>query len=319
MAPTGWLDVHGHFYLPQNEDERHQQIKTMRDAAFMVPYEWSWSMDDTLAYMDQAGIQMQMLSYLPPDLAKLKKANDYAHELVEKHPTRFGNLAALPTDNPEASLAEIKRAKSELVADGFAVSAMYNSVALSDKRTEPIWEAINDLKGTVFVHPNAYAGSADGRPAPLIEVAFETTRVVVDMLYKGIFRRYPDIKFIIAHSGGVLPMLAGRLNLLGTEQWVPNPENTTQAEIEEQLARLYVDTAATAETGLQPASKMVGFNHIVYGDDCGVPCSTSSTMESNRQSVLNVSKSLGEDGNKIGSNAWALFPSAAARVEKGAM
>jgi len=314
MAELGWLNIHGHFYLPQSDEERKQQIKTMRDAAFMVPYEWSWSMEDTLAYMDKAGIQMQMLSYLPPDLAKLKKANDYAHELVKKHPTRFGNLAALPTNDADAALSEVERAKSGLEADGFAVSAVYKDVMLSDARMEPIWKQLNGLKATVFVHPNAYAGPTDGRPAPLIEVAFETTRVVVDMLYKGVFRRYPDIKFVIAHSGGVLPMLSGRLGLLGTESWVPNPEGITQAEIKEQLGRLYVDTAATAETGLQPAMKMVGPEHVIYGDDCGVPCSTTNTMESNRQSVLGVAESLGVDGNKIGGNAWKLFPSAAARV-----
>lgn len=308
----GWLDIHGHFYLPQTDEERKQQIKTMRDAAFMVPYDWNWSTEDTLAYMDQAGIQMQMLSYIPPDLEKLKKANDYALEVVKKHPTRFGNLTALPTNDAEAALAEMDRAKS---SDGFAVSAVYKDVMLSDPSTEAIWKQINDMKATVFVHPNAYAGPQNGRPAPLIEVAFETTRVVVDMMYRGVFRRYPDIKFVIAHSGGVLPMLAGRLALLGTETWVPNPENISPAEIKEQLARLYVDTAATAETGMQPAMKMVGEDHVVYGDDCGVPCSTSKTMEANRHSVLNVAKSLGVEGDKIGNNAWKLFPAAAARVE----
>lgn len=314
MAPQGWLDVHGHFYLPQADDERKEQIKSMRGAAFMVPYSWNWTPEDTLKYMDQAGIQMQMLSYLPPDLAKLKKANDYAHELVKKHPSRFGQLAAIPTDDTEAALKEIKRAQTELNADGYAVSAVYKGVMLSDERTEPIWALLNDMKATVFMHPNAYAGPTDGRPAPLIEVAFETTRVVVDMLYKGIFRRFKDIKFVIAHSGGVLPMLSGRLMLLGTETWVPNPENITQEEIKEQLSRLYVDTAATAETGLQPASKMVGIEHVVYGDDCGVPCSTASTMEANRESVLKVAKSLGFDGNTIGGNAWKLFPLAAKRA-----
>ena len=80
------------------------------------------------------------------------------------------------------------------------------------------------------------------------------------------------------------------------------------------MSRLYVDTAATAETGLQPAAKMVGQDHIVYGADCGVPCSTPTTMDENKASVKNIAESLGFDGNKIGSNAWALFPSAAARV-----
>lgn len=315
MAPTGWLDIHGHFYLPQTEDEHKQQIQTMRDGKFMVPFEWEWPMDKTLSYMDTAGVQMQMLSYLPPDLAKLKKANDYAAGIVRKHPTRFGQLAAIPTDNPEAALEEIDRARSELKADGFGVSGVYNDVYLGDERNEPVWKKLNELKATVFIHPNAYAGPKDDRPAPLIEVAFETARVVTDMLYRGLFRRYQDIKFVLGHCGGALPVLSGRLALLGTEPWVPNPEKLTKVEIKEQLSRLYVDTAATAETGLQPALKMVGKDHVVYGADCGVPCSTAETMEENRHAVISVSESQGMDGNQIGTNAWKLFPSAAARVE----
>lgn len=311
----GWVDCHGHFYLPQSDEERKQQISGMRDANFMVPFEWKWSMRDTLAYMDKAGIQMQMLSYIPLDLDKLKKANDYAATLVSQHPTRFGQFAALPTNDADACLEEIERARAVLKADGFGVSAMYNGVSLSDERLEPVWEKLNQMKATVHVHPNAYAGPTDGRPAPLIEVAFETTRVAVDMLYKGVFRRYPDIKFILGHCGGALPALSGRLALLGTETWVPNPLGITKQEIREQLGRLYVDTAATAETGLQPALKMVGQDHVVYGADCGVPCSTSATMETNRESLLREAEAQGLDANKIGINAWKLFPAAAERVK----
>jgi 6-methylsalicylate decarboxylase len=56
---------------------------------------------------------------------------------------------------------------------------------------------------------------------PLIEVAFETARTLVNMLYAGTFRRYPNIKFIASHGGVALPPLADRLELLGTEPWVP--------------------------------------------------------------------------------------------------
>ena len=63
------------------------------------------------------------------------------------------------------------------------------------------------------------------------------------MLYAGVFRRYSKIRFIVAHCGGALPVLSGRLKLLGTESWVPNPNKITQDEIREQLARLYLNTS----------------------------------------------------------------------------
>lgn len=319
MAPSlGWLDIHGHFKPPPaSEEARLKSIDAMREGAFIVPHSWSWSYEDSLAYMDKAGIQMQMLSSVPPDAAAMKASNDFAAAVVNKHPTRFGLLAALPTDDPEACLKEIERGQGELNADGFGVQAVYNGVYLSDPRLEPVWAKLNSMKATVFSHPNAYAGPTDGRPSPLIEVAFETCRVAVDMLYRGVFRRYPDINFVFSHCGGTLPVLSGRLQLLGAEQWVPNPENLTSRDIKELLGGLWVDTAATASTGMQPAVKMVGKEHVVYGADCGVPCSTTDTMEENRRAVLEVERELGMKEGTVGENAWKLFPAAAKRVRAG--
>ncbi len=136
------------------------------------------------------------------------------------------------------------------------------------------------------MHPDAYAPASIGRPSPLIEVAFETTRTVVDMLYVDVFRRYPKIRWVIAHCGGALPVLFGRLKSLGTEPWVPNPNNITQDEIREGLASLYLDIVATASTGMAPALHMVSADHLVYGADCDVPCSTKHTMEANKKEAL---------------------------------
>ncbi len=288
----------------------------MRDAKFLVPEPFEWSPESTLAYMDKAGVAMQMLSNLPKALDALRESNDYAASLVRQHPTRFGLLAALPTDNPDAALAEIDRATHQLQADGFAMTCNYNGVFLGDPSLDSVWAELNRYHAVIFVHPDAYAPASMGRPSPLIEVAFETARTVVDMLYAGIFRKFPSITFILAHCGGALPVLSGRLKLLGTEPWVPNPNNITQEEIQEQLGRLYLDTAATAPTGMAPALHMVPPDHLVYGADCGVPCSTELTMEANRKAVLEyegLSLSQRED---IGRNALCLFPAAAKRLDK---
>ena len=299
----------------QNEEERKAAIKGMHDLCFLVPEDWSWNVDDSLQYMDKTGIQMQMLSYLPSTMDALKASNDYAAEQVRTHPTRFGLLCALPTEDPTACLAEIERAQNELHADGFAVSAVRKDVYLSDPILDPVWAKLDLLGATVFSHPNAYAPPRDGRPTPLIEVAFETCRVAVDMLYRGIFSRYPNVRFVFSHCGGALPALSGRIELLGAEQWVPNPQGLTRDDIREQLGSLYVDTAATAATGMQPAAKMVGSENVVYGADCGVPCSTHETMELNRQAVLSIEKELGMQTGVVGQNGWKLFPSAMNRVK----
>ena len=132
------------------------------------------------------------------------------------------------------------------------------TTSLGDSRLRPVWSELNARKATVFVHPNAYAPGTHGRPSPLIEVAFDTARTIVDMVYNRVFLDFPQINFVISHCGGALPVLTGRLTLLGAESWVPNPNSVSSEEIRQQIESLWFDTAATAETGLHPAAKVAG-------------------------------------------------------------
>jgi len=238
--------------------------------------------------------------------------------ISSKYPARFGQLVALPTDDAEACLEEISRsAQWDLAPDGFSTSSVYNGVALSDQKLEKVWQHLDKERAVVHVHPNAYAPGSYGKPSPLIDVAFDTARVATDMLYKGVFRRFPNIRFIFGHCGGALPALSGRISLLGTESWVPNPQKLTRDEIEKTLASLYVDTAATAKTGLPPAVEMVGIDHCVYGSDCGVPCSTPHTMNENKTDVEGFLRKRELPPDTIARNTWELFPEAAKRAEQG--
>jgi predicted TIM-barrel fold metal-dependent hydrolase len=135
-----------------------------------------------------------------------------------------------------------------------------------------------------------------------------------DMLYAAVFRRYPNIRFIVAHCGGGLPTLSGRLLLLGLEAWVPNPAALTHSEMQAHLQSLYLDTAGTMPTGLAAALEMTTPEHIVYGSDCGVPCTTNATMDINLQALLAFRDLSSAQIAAIGQNAFRLFPQAAERI-----
>lgn len=310
-SQIGWQDIHGHFRLPETLEQAEQRLRTMRQGLFLLKKPDTWDPKEVLAYLDQAGITMQMLSNIPKTLSTLLASNDYGASLVHKYPSRFGLLVALPTDDPKACISEIQRMDT---ADGFAVKTLYTGVWLSDPSLGPVWTLLDSNCSTVFVHPDAYVGPPQGRPGPLIEVTFDTTRTIIDMLYNGVFRNFPNIRFVIAHAGGCVPVLSGRLALLGTEEWVPNPEGLSKEEIQSQLAGLCVDTAASAATALAPAIDMVGVGHCIYGSDCGVRCSIVVTMEENRQDVLDVEQRVTGRSGEIGMKGWKLFPRAAKRV-----
>jgi predicted TIM-barrel fold metal-dependent hydrolase len=317
MVLNGWIDIHSHFYPPETSAQREARRVAMNEAGWNVSQPFVWDPDATLEYMDRTGIAMQMLSNIPKTFGALQASNDYAASLVRKRPNRFGLLAALPTDSPDEALAEIARANRELAADGFAVTCHYNGVYLSDARLDPVWQELDRRRAVVFAHPDAYAPAAMGRPVALAEVAFETARTVIDMLYAGTFRKFPNVKFVLAHCGGALPALSGRLMILGNESWVPNPNGVTLAEFREHLNRLYLDTAATSPTTLGPALAMTTHDHLVYGSDCGVPCTTERTMRANLEALLSYAGLTQEQIEGIGHNALRLFPAAAERIKTG--
>lgn len=310
-----WIDCHCHFTPRLTQPEYEEKWHAMNEAKFLVPEPYIWTPEATLKYMDQAGIQMQLLSNIPKALGALKSSNEYGASLVNAHPTRFGLLAALPTDDTSAAIAEVKRMASR--CDGYAVTCRYNGVYLSDSKLDPLWSLLNDKKATVFTHPDAYADPDLGRPSPLLEVAFETARTVVDMLYTGWFTKFPHITVIVSHCGGALPALSGRLLALGTEPWVPNPEKLTREQMKEQLASLYLDTAATGRAShLLPGIEMVGKEHLVYGSDSGVPCSTVETLEENRKDLLAFEGLTASEIQSIGKRCYELFPTAKERLDK---
>ncbi len=317
IVVNNWIDIHAHFYPPETAEQRQGRMLGMQQAGWVVSEPFCWDPERILNYMDRSGIAMQMLSNIPKSVPALRASNDYAASLVREHPTRFGLLTALPTDRPVDALAEIDRAYRELHTDGFAVTCCYNGVYLSDARLDRVWAELDRRGAVVFAHPDAYGPAVMGRPVAVSEVAFETARTVIDMLYANTFGKFPNVTFVLAHCGGALPALSGRLLLLGHERWVPNPNRTTPTEFRAHLHRLYLDTAATCPTTLGAALGMTTPDHIVYGSDCGVPCTTDATMQMNLEALLGYAGLTQEQIEAIGHNALRLFPAAAERMKSG--
>jgi len=312
----GLVDVHAHFAPPMDAERREALGRAMRAGGFLVTDAPNWMPEHTLAAMDRAGVAMQLLSNVAPGpVEALRAVNDYGAGLVAAHPTRFGLLAALPTSDPAACLAEIARAGAELGADGFAVATSRDGVRLADPRLEPVWAALDARGATVFVHPDAFAPPVRGRPSALLDVGFDTASAVTELLYAGTLARHPAVTLVLAHCGGALPAMSGRLLALGAEAWVPNPVGVTRDAIRAQLARLHLDTAASGTVhAIGPALAMTTADHLVYGSDWGAPCTTEESMARTRADLA-ANPLLGDaDLAALGRAALRLFPTAAARL-----
>lgn len=275
-CPCGRIDVHAHF-LPGFYCEALAKagLKTV-DGGMPVP---AWSPEAHLEMMDRQGIATSMLSvsspavhFLPPPArpAMCRAINEDGARLKAAHPDRFGFFASLPLPDAAAALAEIAHAFDVLGADGVIVESHVDGVYLGDPVFAPVFAELNARKAVVFLHPTSpacYDAVALGRPAPMLEFPIDTTRTVVDLIYRGTLKANPDLKLIVPHGGAALTALAARIAIFANVPFV-NPRPESEAEVFETLARLYYDVALSGhEIPFAALRRIAPMDRILFGSD----------------------------------------------------
>lgn len=269
------IDVHAHFLPPQYCEALAAAGIDQPDGFPRVP---SWSAGDHVAVMDRLGIDAAVLSVSSPGVqfgegisasdavALARHVNDVAAATISDHPGRFGAFASVPQSNIDQSLAEIERALDGLHLDGVNVLTNVAGVYLGDASLDPVMAELDRRRAVVFLHPTSPAcwecTSLDF-PRPMIEFPFDTTRAVTNMLLRGTFARYPQIRWIIPHAGGTLPFLASRIAGIGSLVGANDP-----SAIVAQLRRLHYDLAGSANP-LVVATLLafVDRAQVLYGSD----------------------------------------------------
>lgn len=218
---SGLIDVHAHllpdFYVQQATPAGHAHPDGMGG--------WpQWSVQSHLDLMDPNGIETAMLSMSSPGVhfgddkpARLlaRRVNEYAAEPTRDHPGRFGNFVSLPLPDVDGSLEEIAFAFDELGADGVALLTHTHGVYLGDQRLDPVFAELDRRRAVVFLHPTSpvcWQQSTLGRPRPMVEYIFDTARTVTDLVMAGVLTRHPNMRVIVPHCGGAIPVLADRIN-----------------------------------------------------------------------------------------------------------
>ncbi|WP_329264905.1 amidohydrolase family protein [Streptomyces pseudovenezuelae] len=277
---TGLIDVHAH-HLPDFYVERATAAgHALPDGMAGWP---SWSVRDHLDLMDRNGIETAMLSLSSPGVhfgddkaARLlaRRVNEYTAELARDHRGRFGTFVSLPLPDVGGTLEEIAYAYDQLAADGVALLTHTHGMYLGDARLEPVFAELDRRGAVVFLHPTSpvcWEQSALGRPRPMVEYIFDTARTVTDLVMAGVLTRHPNLRVIVPHCGGAIPVLADRINEF-MHLFVPSQEAPPRDAVE-QLRSLHYDMAGTAFPRQVPALlKLVDPDRVLFGSDyCWTP------------------------------------------------
>ncbi|HXE29124.1 MAG TPA: amidohydrolase family protein [Stellaceae bacterium] len=274
-AKAPLIDMHHHpvppFYLAEYRD----RIAGSRGGE--ITRAWlDWTPEQSLAAMDDYNVTTAILSLTTPGLwfgnverarKTARQFNEYAVDLARQHPGRFGVFAAIPLPDTEGSLREIAYAFDVLGVDGVGLLSCYDDKFLGEPAFAPVFEELDRRKAIVFIHPTAPSccqGLMPGIATPMLEVPHDTARTVVSLLFSGTLSRLRNIRFILCHAGGTLPVVARRISLYASRAMndkVPNG-------VEHELRRLYYDIAIS---GYRPAiaalTSLVPMSQILFGSD----------------------------------------------------
>jgi len=140
-------------------------------------------------------------------------------------------------------------------------------VPINDARFEPVWARIDALRMPVFEHPMfpANSGKEEFEMPLRIGLVFDTTAAAARLIYSGIFERYPNFPYILAHTGGALLMVLERLD--NGYRLFPDCRKHIDRLPSEYAKHLYYDTCSFFGPALKMAHELLGADHLLWGSD----------------------------------------------------
>lgn len=284
------VDFHNHYFPPgfvdavrtgqsnfsvTFDDAGNPVLHSPGDYNVLVP--GHRDLDHRIGDLDAAGVDMQVLTLTAPgtslespqraaELAAI--ANDGLAEAMEAHPERFSALAHLPMNDPAAAVRELERALDELGLPGAMLFGNASGVPLADPRFEPLWERANDAGAVLYIHPTYPLGveaMTEYMLMPLVGFMMDTTLAAAHLVFTGVPERYPDIQWVLCHTGGTIPFLAERLDR-GYEAFENCRRHITRPP-SAYLREFWYDTVNFDPACLKLALDFAGPSQILAGSD----------------------------------------------------
>jgi len=157
--------------------------------------------------------------------------NGWLADFCDAHPHRFAGLAAIPSHDVAAAVAEVGRVVGRGALRGLEVANTVDMRPLYDPEWEPLWRAVDETGLPLHFHTSGGEKPATKGLPPLQQrqahavyiTGFQMlgmARVLMEVIYGGVLEAYPRFRLVIAESGlGWIPYLLDRMDMEWEEQY----------------------------------------------------------------------------------------------------
>ena len=282
------FDCQSHIYVPElisMMEKRKSSPYVYRKGGdvYIVVEKWTrrlqprhTDLNAKLQDMDAAGIGMTALSINDPGpelfgadgVAVAKLVNDFIADAARLHPNRFIGLCVLPLQDPDASLTELERCVKKLGMKGILLYSNLAGKFPDEPQFRPLFAAAEALNIPILLHPAypvTYDQTSGHEMTGSLGLMFDTTIALDRIILAGILDRYPKLKLVCPHLGGVLPYLIGRVDHQ-TMVLKRGSENLTKPP-SEYLKQIYLDIVSPLPLAMRFALDMMGPDHLLYASD----------------------------------------------------
>lgn len=260
------IDVHCH-YIPESCVELQQpgpivapQVGDITDLGIR------------LRDMDAMGIDMQAMSpwpgFLNRDLGIARAVNHGMADAVDRYPERFTGLATVPMSRPAEAAKELERAVKNLGLRGVGIGSHVNGTNLDSRDFAPFYVKVQELDVPVFIHPVEVFGTDRLKSyylSNLLGNPTETALAAASLIFGGVLKEFPRLKFYLSHGGGSCPYLLGRWD----HGWKVRTEGKVAIEHapSEYFKLLYFDALVHSHSVLGHLVQSAGAERVMLGTD----------------------------------------------------
>ena len=297
------VDAHAHVIVPglgaEVRWEDGSQVVDFGGRSIRSAVREFVDLDRILEEQDRAGVDFVVLC---PWVTLLGRGPARQNEgLAAMVGERVAALGTVHLEHPE-ELVELMR---DGRLSGVEVAASFEGDYLGADRFGDFWAAAEETGALVFVHPTTrgfdqpvfddfYLWNVVGNP-------LETTITAAHMVLAGVLEQHPGLRVLLAHGGGALPALRGRLRHAHSFQ--PQARSRLTESPEDSLRRFCFDTVTHDEGLLRDLVAFAGADRVLCGSDYPFDMGVERPAEIVRALGL----ASGEENAILGGNARRLL------------